>query len=94
MKITKVTPLVLGTEWRDLLFVKVETDEGLVGVGEARPVNRVDTVLGYLEETVQRYVLGSDPFAICRITLHEGSLAGLGGGFSPAVLALRISGLV
>ena len=34
MKITKVTPMVMGTAWRNLTFVKVETDEGLVGVGE------------------------------------------------------------
>jgi galactonate dehydratase len=68
MKITKVTPLVMGTPWRELLFVKVETDEGLVGVGEARPLNRTDTVLGYLNETVPRYVLGTDPFEIERLT--------------------------
>mgnify|MGYP000329031919 CR=1 FL=1 len=36
MKITNVTPLVMGTAWRNLTFVKVETDEGLVGLGEAR----------------------------------------------------------
>lgn len=64
MKITNVTPMVLGTEWRNLTFVKVETDEGLVGVGEARVLNRTDAVLGYLQEAVPRYVLGSDPFNI------------------------------
>ena len=47
MKITKVTPMVLGTNWRDLTFVKVETDEGLTGVGEARVLNRTEAVLGY-----------------------------------------------
>jgi galactonate dehydratase len=29
MKITAVTPLVLGTPWRNLTFVKVETDGGI-----------------------------------------------------------------
>ena len=62
MKITQVTPLVMGTAWRNLTFVKVETDEGLVGVGEVRVVNRTEAVLGYLAEAVPRYVLGSDPF--------------------------------
>ena len=42
MKIIQVTPLVLGTAWRNLTFVKVETDEGLMGVGEARVINRTD----------------------------------------------------
>ena len=36
----------------------------------------------------------SDPFAIRRTTLYEGKVAGLDGKFSPAVLALRLSGLV
>ncbi|MBI5305472.1 MAG: mandelate racemase/muconate lactonizing enzyme family protein [Chloroflexi bacterium] len=67
MKISSVTPLVLGTAWRNLTFVKVETDEGLVGVGEARVLNRTDAVLGYLSEAVPRYVLGSDPFEIERL---------------------------
>ena len=67
MKITKVTPMVLGTEWRNLTFVKVETDEGLVGVGECRALNRTDGVLGYLSEAAPRYVLGEDPFNIERL---------------------------
>jgi len=67
MKITKVTPLVLGTGWRDLTFVKVETDEGLIGVGEARVLNRTEAVLGYLTEAAPRYVLGSDPFEVERL---------------------------
>ena len=36
VKISKVTPMVLGTEWRNLTIVKVETDEGLFGLGECR----------------------------------------------------------
>ena len=68
MKITKLTPLVLGTPWRDLLFVKVETDEGLIGVGETRPLNRTETVLAYLAEAAPRYVLGHDPFDVERLT--------------------------
>jgi galactonate dehydratase len=67
MKIVNVTPLVLGTAWRNLTFVKVETDEGLTGVGEARVLNRTDAVLGYLSEAVPRYVLGADPFEVERL---------------------------
>jgi galactonate dehydratase len=70
MKITNVTPMVLGTAWRNLLFVKVETDEGLVGVGEARPINRTDAVLGYLSEAVPEYVIGADPFEIEKLTMR------------------------
>lgn len=67
MKITKVTPLVLGTKWRNLTFVKVETDEGIVGVGESRVVGHTNAVLGYLSEALPRYVLGSDPFEIQKL---------------------------
>ena len=67
MKIIKVTPLVMGTAWRNLTFVKVETDAGLTGIGESRAINRTQAVLGYLDEAVPRYVLGSDPFEIERL---------------------------
>lgn len=64
MRITKITPLVMGTAWRNITFLKVETDEGLVGVGECRVVNRTEAVLGYLSEAAPRYIIGSDPFEI------------------------------
>src|SRR6185295_2691564 len=63
MKITKLTPMVLGTPWRNLTYLKVETDEGLVGVSETRSI-RTDSVLAYLKQIETRYVLGSDPFNI------------------------------
>ncbi len=68
MKITKLTPLVLGTAWRNITFLQIETDEGITGVGEARVINRTDAVLGYLQEAAPRYVLGSDPFEIEKLT--------------------------
>lgn len=64
MKITAVEPLVLGTSWRNLIFLKVSTDEGLVGFGECTLQNREEGVLGYLPGAVRRHVLGSDPFNI------------------------------
>ena len=62
MKITAVTPLVLGTPWRNLTFVKVETDAGIYGLGEVRLNNRTNALLGYLTEAVPRYAIGIDPF--------------------------------
>ena len=64
MKITAVNPLVLGTPWRNLTFVKVETDGGIYGLGEVRIPNRTNALLGYLSEAVPRYVIGHDPFDI------------------------------
>lgn len=56
--------MVMGTDWRNITFVKVETDEGLVGVADARALNRTEAVVGYLKEAAPRYALGSDPFNI------------------------------
>ena len=64
MKITAVEPVVLGTSWRNLIFLKVKTDEGLVGIGECTLQNREEGVLGYLQGAVRRHVVGSDPFNI------------------------------
>ncbi|WP_019815994.1 mandelate racemase/muconate lactonizing enzyme family protein [Saccharomonospora saliphila] len=64
MKITGITTHVLGTPWRDLTFVRVHTDEGLVGVGETRMLSHTKALLGYLAEAADNHVVGSDPFAI------------------------------
>src|SRR5215472_19298886 len=64
MKIAEVTPLVMGTAWRNLTCVKVRTDEGLTGVGEVRMVNHTEALLGYLEHAIPTHVLGADPFDV------------------------------
>ena len=67
MIIVNVEPLVLGTPWRNLVFLKLETDEGLVGVSEARSVNRTEAVLAYLASAREKYIVGSDPFEVERL---------------------------
>jgi galactonate dehydratase len=64
MRITAITPMVLGTQWRNLVIVKVETDEGIVGVGESRPINKVEAAIGYVRDVADRFVIGLDPFDI------------------------------
>jgi galactonate dehydratase len=64
MKIIAVTSLVRGTPWRNLTFVKVETDSGLYGLGEVRLANRTNALLGYLSESMPRYIIGKDLFDI------------------------------
>ena len=62
MKITDVRTLVMGTSWRNLTFVKVETDEGLTGVSEVRMNNRTDALLAYLDGAKRRHIIGCNPF--------------------------------
>ena len=63
MKTTSFRTAVLGTPWRNLTYVFIETDEGLTGVGEARVLGKTHTVGEYLRD-VQRHFIGHDPFNI------------------------------
>jgi galactonate dehydratase len=64
VKISDLSVHVLGTPWRDLTYVVVRTDEGLVGVGETRMISHTEALKGYLAEAASNHVLGSDPFEI------------------------------
>jgi galactonate dehydratase len=67
MKITAARPAVVGTPWRELVFLELETDEGLVGVSEVRMVSRTATLVACLEELAPRHVIGTDPFDVERL---------------------------
>src|SRR5207245_8627156 len=66
-KIAQMSVAVMGSAWRNLTFMKLTTDEGLVGVSEVRLSNRTNALLGYLEECKQRYNLGADALRIEQI---------------------------
>lgn len=63
MKIADYRTLVLGTPWRNITYLILETDAGLVGYGESRVVCKTHTVLEYLRD-VRRHIVGHDPFDI------------------------------
>jgi galactonate dehydratase len=67
MKIERIVTTVVGTPWRELTFVELETDDGRIGTGEVRMVNKTDTLLAAIEELGNRYVVGADPFDVERI---------------------------
>lgn len=75
MKISEMRTYVLGTPWRNLTIVELETDEGLTGLGEVRMVNHTEALLGYLRAALPRHILGSDPFdvesLVHRMTRHD-----------------------
>src|SRR5690606_41458401 len=48
MKIVAITPYLVK-EWRTMLFVKVETDEGIIGIGEGGLTSRELGVAGVIE---------------------------------------------
>ncbi|MBX3065083.1 MAG: galactonate dehydratase [Anaerolineae bacterium] len=60
MKITDIT-CYLAKEWRTFLFVIVDTDEGIYGVGEAGITGRELAVQGAIEH-FKPLLIGQDPF--------------------------------
>lgn len=64
MKITDVQTFLVGTKWRNFLFVKISTDEGIVGVGEATLEGKEKVVESAIHELKRRNVLGANPFNI------------------------------
>lgn len=62
MKITAIRTFRLK-EWRTMLFVLVETDAGIVGLGEAGLTSREFAVEGMLKD-LQSLLIGEDPFRI------------------------------
>ncbi|MBB6224930.1 galactonate dehydratase [Rhizobium leguminosarum] len=60
MKITKFTTYIVPPRW---LFLKVETDEGVVGWGEPVVEGRALTVEAAVHELAD-YLIGKDPFLI------------------------------
>src|SRR5436309_14850508 len=67
MKITATRTTIVGTPWRELVFLELTTDTGLTGVGELRMVNKTATVVACIDELAPRYVIGSDPFDVERL---------------------------
>lgn len=67
MRIVEVHTVVVGTPWRELTFVELVTDDGRRGLGEARMVNKTDTLVACIDELAGRYVVGSDPFDVERL---------------------------
>src|SRR5471030_782451 len=67
MKIADLRVTVVGTPWRELVFLELTTDDGLTGLGEVRMVNKTDTLVACIGELAPRYVIGSDPFDVERL---------------------------
>ncbi len=68
MKIAKVECLIVHPGWRkNVIFVRIETDAGIVGWGEAYSQYDRDRPIAAQVEEFGRYLLGRDPFQIRHI---------------------------
>ena len=64
MKITNVEVFLTGTAWRNFLFVKLTTDDGLVGWGDGTLEWKESAVRELILDFGRRYVIGMSPFNI------------------------------
>lgn len=64
MKVTKVDVIMTAASWRNFLFVKIQTDTGLVGWGEGTLGWRESAVQEFVLDYGRRYVVGQNPFDI------------------------------
>ena len=89
MKITDITAYPVWAGQRNFLFVVVDTDEGIYGVGEAGLTSREQAVMGAFQD-FKDVLVGQDPFRI----EHIWQLL-FRGGFFPAqrVLSSAISAI-
>ena len=69
MKITGITTYAVGNRWKNWLFVRVDTDEGIHGVGEGSLNGFCRTVEAAVHE-LEPMVIGRDPFATESLVLH------------------------
>ena len=67
MKITGVETFLANAGLRNYLFIRLKTDGGLTGVGEASLEWREKTVETLLHEWVEDRILGKDPFDVERV---------------------------
>ena len=64
MKVKSVDVIMTAAAWRNFLFVKIETDSGLVGWGEGTLGWKESAVRELVLDFGRRYVVGQDPFDI------------------------------
>lgn len=86
MKITELKTFIVGNPWKNWVFVKVYTDEGLTGVGEATGGFSAKPSQDQVHE-LERFVIGEDPLHPERVwqKMHKGLFLGR----NPAVAAIE-----
>ncbi len=67
MKITRLETLMANAGLRNYLFVRLHTDTGLTGIGEASLEWQEKTVETLLHEWVEGRIVGFDPFDVERV---------------------------
>jgi galactonate dehydratase len=90
VRITGLKVFVANVSRTNFVFVKLYTDEGIEGVGEATLEWKTGTVVAALEE-LERVLVGQNPFAVDAIVerLHRDSYWRTGAVFRTALGAVE-----
>ncbi len=77
MKIERISASVIGNPWKNWVIIRVETDDGLVGLGEATGITSAPMAAEVQE--VARFVIGMDPTEPLRVAeaLNKGTYLSL-----------------
>ncbi len=59
MRIDRISPFIVGNPWKNWVIVRVETDDGITGLGEATEITSAP-MLAEVQE-MARFVIGMDP---------------------------------
>lgn len=62
-KITGIRTVVVGAGWRNYIFVLLDTNIGITGLGEASLGGQTNAVIGAIKD-LEPLIIGSDPFRI------------------------------
>jgi len=83
MKITDLRTFIVGNPWKNWIFVKLYTDMGITGLGEATGGLSTKPMVGDVEE-LSRHVIGEDPLQPEKLwyKMHRARFLGISIGMS------------
>ncbi len=67
MKITEIETYTVSVDWKNWLFIRVLTDDGVYGIGEATMNGFIKTTEAAIHE-LKHFVLGKDPRQVTAVT--------------------------
>src|SRR5436190_5354083 len=79
MRITAIETFAVGAAWKNWLFVKVHTDEGLYGIGEGTLNGFIRTTEAAVRE-LEHLVVGEDPLRVRALAKRMLDSVSLDGG--------------
>jgi len=67
LKVKKIETFMYYSVWRNLVIVRIETDEGIVGVGEATLRGKEVAIKACIDEHLAPELIGTSPFDISKM---------------------------